>query len=101
MKNGTIYEVQIHIAAPQKLPWQDGALCTQIGFQPFFPDTGVQYTEARKICGSCDVREECLAWIMKVEDDSDVHNRHGMFAGLNPRERYALYLEQRNAEKAA
>jgi hypothetical protein len=36
----------------------------------------------------CPVREQCLAWAMKVEHGWSPERRHGIYGGMNARERY-------------
>lgn len=67
--------------------------CTEADPADFFPDTsrGITdpYQRARRICGECEVREECLRQTLEVEG-SVAERRHGMWGGLSPDERAAL-----------
>jgi len=65
--------------------WMDQAACADIGPGLFYPrgekpDAGY-YDEARRICGGCPVRAECLDYALAVDD------RFGMWGGLSPQER--------------
>lgn len=65
--------------------WQAGAACATADPALFFPDeAGRQhdYTEARAICGGCEVRGACL--------EAGLRERFGMWAGLTPNERAKL-----------
>lgn len=70
------------------LEWCLGAPCTQVDPEVFFPGVGGSYEEARRICGSCDVREECLAWALRTDREQGL--QHGMLGGLTPVERRQL-----------
>jgi WhiB family redox-sensing transcriptional regulator len=61
--------------------WRDQAICAQIDPDLFFPEKGGSSREAKKICLSCTVREECLAFALENEE------RFGVFGGLSERER--------------
>lgn len=95
MTNPTIYSDQVQFENPQKLRWQDSSLCAQVDPEVFFPSKGGTYTEARKICGRCLVRSNCLEKIMEDEGDAERADRYGMVAGLTPTERHNLYLERK------
>lgn len=81
-----IYSPQL--TGPQRHKWQESALCVEIGDAPFFPELGAKYTEGRKICARCPVRDECLDYAMETEECKD--DRVGLFGGKSPRERTAL-----------
>lgn len=78
-----------------ELPWQARALCAQTDPEAFFPEKGGSTREAKKVCLSCDVREECLHYAL----DND--ERFGIWGGLSERERRkykkhgAVSVEQR------
>ncbi|WP_318253031.1 WhiB family transcriptional regulator [Mycolicibacterium neoaurum] len=67
-----------------KEPWTDGALCTQVDPEAFFPEKGEQSRPAKKVCQRCDVRDQCLKFAM----DNDL--RYGVFGGLSARDRTKL-----------
>ena len=79
------------LANSQREEWQDGALYTQVGDEPFFPPDGGHYETGRKICMECTVRLKCLTYILKLEQTSD--DRVGMFGGMTPNERRILMGE--------
>lgn len=64
--------------------WQERALCPQVDAELFFPDKGGSTKEAKKICGLCEVREECLQAAL------DGDERFGIWGGLSERERRRL-----------
>lgn len=66
------------------LEWQDDALCAQTGLDMFFPEKGGTTRDAKKVCGGCDVREQCLAYAL----ENDEH--FGIWGGTSERERRKL-----------
>lgn len=64
--------------------WQDRALCAQTDPESFYPDKGGSTREAKKVCLSCEVRDECLEYAL----DND--ERFGIWGGLSERERRKL-----------
>ena len=67
--------------------WTEGALCRQTDPEIFFPEKGEKNTVAREICRRCEVREECLEYVDRVEADMPVYDFHGIFAGMSRAER--------------
>ncbi len=66
------------------LGWQERALCAQTDPEAFFPEKGGSTREAKKVCGSCDVRSECLDYALENDE------RFGIWGGLSERERRKL-----------
>ncbi|RTL64042.1 MAG: WhiB family transcriptional regulator [Pseudonocardiaceae bacterium] len=64
--------------------WQDRALCAQTDPESFFPEKGGSTREAKRICGSCEVRAECLEYALAQDE------RFGIWGGLSERERRRL-----------
>lgn len=64
--------------------WRGQALCAQIDSEIFFPDKGGSTKQAKRICGMCEVRLECLQAALDREE------RFGIWGGLSERERRAL-----------
>ncbi|GAA1714726.1 WhiB family transcriptional regulator [Brachybacterium phenoliresistens] len=65
------------------LEWMDQALCREVDTGIFFPSKGGSTTAARKVCGSCPVRAECLE--LALQDTLD-----GIWGGTTPNERKAM-----------
>ena len=64
--------------------WQEEALCAQTDPELFFPETGGLPREAKKICGTCPVKQKCL-------DYAITHNEtEGIWGGLSAIERRRL-----------
>jgi len=49
--------------------WTGRALCTRANPEIFFPPKGNPGTEAKQICASCPVREECLAYAIEADEE--------------------------------
>lgn len=73
-------------AAPAEgeLAWQADALCAQTDPEAFFPEKGGSTRDAKKVCGSCTVRSECLDYALANDE------RFGIWGGLSERERRRL-----------
>lgn len=67
-----------------ELSWQERALCAQTDPEAFFPEKGGSTRDAKKICVSCEVRAECLAYALENDE------RFGIWGGLSERERRKL-----------
>jgi WhiB family transcriptional regulator, redox-sensing transcriptional regulator len=67
--------------ADQEQDWQERALCAQTDPEAFFPEKGGSTREAKKICGGCEVRTECLEYALAHDE------RFGIWGGLSERER--------------
>lgn len=70
--------------ADEDIEWQKRALCAETDPEAFHPDKGGSNREAKKVCGRCDVRSQCLQAAL----DND--ERHGIWGGLSERERRRL-----------
>ncbi|MEY4499562.1 MAG: hypothetical protein RL319_550 [Actinomycetota bacterium] len=66
------------------LGWQADAICAQTDPEAFFPEKGGSTREAKKICGGCDVKAQCLEYALKNDE------RFGIWGGLSERERRKL-----------
>jgi WhiB family redox-sensing transcriptional regulator len=67
-----------------ELSWQADALCAQTDPEAFFPEKGGSTRDAKKVCGSCMVRSECLEYALENDE------RFGIWGGLSERERRRL-----------
>jgi len=66
------------------LSWQTDALCAQTDPEAFFPEKGGSTRDAKRVCISCDVRDECLEYALHNDE------RFGIWGGLSERERRKL-----------
>ncbi|AGT12262.1 hypothetical protein PBI_VELVETEEN_55 [Mycobacterium phage Velveteen] len=86
----TIIDLSFMLAPVEdKHAWRDQALCSQVDPELFFPEKGVNAKPAKRICGMCDVRDECLQWAL------DNNEQFGIFGGLSERERRPLVQARR------
>ena len=67
-----------------ELSWQERSLCAQTDPEAFFPEKGGSTREAKRVCLSCDVRQECLEYALAHDE------RFGIWGGLSERERRRL-----------
>ena len=69
---------------PDEWAWQDRALCAETDPALFHPELGETAEAARRVCRSCEVREQCL--------DFAVRNgiAFGVYGGMDERERREL-----------
>jgi WhiB family transcriptional regulator, redox-sensing transcriptional regulator len=82
---GTIAELALlPLADAEELAWQERALCAQTDPEAFFPEKGGSTREAKRVCLSCDVRDECLEYALANDE------RFGIWGGLSERERRRL-----------
>ena len=67
-----------------QLAWQTDSLCAQTDPEAFFPEKGGSTRDAKKICTSCEVRNQCLEYALENDE------RFGIWGGLSERERRKL-----------
>lgn len=60
--------------------WQEHAMCAQTDPDAFFPEKGGSTREAKRICGHCEVRADCLEYALSNDE------RFGIWGGLSERE---------------
>ena len=64
--------------------WQERALCAQTDPEAFFPEKGGSTREAKKVCLTCEVRQDCLESALSNDE------RFGIWGGLSERVRRKL-----------
>lgn len=67
-----------------QLAWQADALCAQTDPEAFFPEKGGSTRDAKKVCGSCPVKQQCLEYALSNDE------RFGIWGGMSERERRRL-----------
>jgi WhiB family redox-sensing transcriptional regulator len=73
--------------------WQQDAECVHhAGRVDFFPARGESVRDAKAVCASCPVREQCLDFALRLKV------AHGVWGGLSERERRSLRRERNRAE---
>ncbi|MGW3888916.1 WhiB family transcriptional regulator [Micromonospora chokoriensis] len=70
--------------------WRERALCREVDGELFYPDKGESNREAKRVCGRCEVKTECLEYALGADE------RWGVWGGLSERERRAM-LKRRAA----
>jgi WhiB family transcriptional regulator, redox-sensing transcriptional regulator len=68
----------------EEMSWQERALCAQTDPESFFPEKGGSTREAKRICISCEVKDDCLEYALANDE------RFGIWGGLSERERRRL-----------
>jgi WhiB family redox-sensing transcriptional regulator len=76
--------VRLPLTETEELSWQERALCAETDPESFFPEKGGSTREAKRICSSCEVRQECLEYALQNDE------RFGIWGGLSERERRRL-----------
>lgn len=76
--------IRLPLSEVEELNWQERALCAETDPESFFPEKGGSTREAKRICGSCEVRQECLEYALQNDE------RFGIWGGLSERERRRL-----------
>lgn len=69
------------VEADREDDWRDQALCAQSDPEAWFPEVGGSSRAAKRVCGRCDVKQECLDYALGRD------LRHGVWGGLSERER--------------
>ena len=70
--------------------WRAHAACRGRDPEWWFPRPGSTGSQALRICAGCPVARDCLAEQMDREGGIHHADRHGIWGGLSPRQRYAL-----------
>lgn len=70
--------------------WQAHAACVGLPSEVFFPDKGQHITEgARRVCGGCEVRNDCLAYALAHRELA------GIWGGKSERQRQGMATKRR------
>lgn len=95
----TVRRARTHAAPDRQPDWREQAACTEHDTELFFPIARTQgwmqqTREAKRVCASCPVREECLRWAL------DTGQRTGVWGGLSEKERKDRYqVKESQAER--
>jgi transcription factor WhiB len=80
--------------------WRTLAACLQYDPELWFADDGMSKAKAARICrDECPVLAECLAAAKAAEGGRFARGRYGIYAGLDPEQRYALYMRDHRAAR--
>jgi WhiB family redox-sensing transcriptional regulator len=74
--------------------WRLDALCAETDPEAFFPEKGGSTREAKRVCGGCTVRAECLEAALTNDE------RFGIWGGLSERERRRIRVQRRETLSA-
>ncbi|WP_433023227.1 WhiB family transcriptional regulator [Kribbella sp. CA-294648] len=82
------------------MDWRSRGACLDEDPELFFPigssDAAyVQVEAARQVCGRCAVREQCLAWALKI------NQVQGVWGGTSELERAAMRTRARRTQQRA
>ena len=78
------------------LEWMDDALCAEVGTEIFFPDRGGNPARALDVCRRCEVRRECLDYVMELEAGTP-HGVMGIWGGTTGTQRAKMKSARRRA----
>lgn len=86
-----------HAPDPEKTgtEWQDDAACRGADTAVFFPRDEAGAAEAKAICDTCPVAQECLEWAIETRQPD------GVWGGLTPTERHRLIRRRQKAARKA
>lgn len=79
------------LTLPQIPEWFADALCAQVGGDNWFPEKSHTPKHAKRICASCPVKTDCLAYAL-TDPALD-----GVWGGKTYRERVAIRLGKEEA----
>lgn len=57
--------------------WMSRGRCAEVDTDLFFPEKGASTAQAKRVCMSCEVRVQCLAWALEHGE------RFGVWGGLS------------------
>ena len=80
--------------SPTDDSWRLDALCAETDPEAFFPEKGGSTREAKRVCGGCTVRAECLEAALTNDE------RFGIWGGLSERERRRIRVQRRESLSA-
>lgn len=75
---------------PNRAAWAERAACQDYDLGDFFADSKLRIEQAKRVCGPCPVRTQCLDLALRSEDAS----RYGVFGGLSAAERAQLVQDR-------
>ncbi len=68
--------------------WQEMANCRGLDPDLFFPERGASTRDAKRVCGACVVKLDCLEYALEHKE------KHGIWGGLSERERRVVRRER-------
>lgn len=80
------------------IEWAEQAACRGSDTNQFYPPGKGNTKYAKKLCGKCTVRQECLEWVLT---NVNQYNDHGIWGGLTLTERTRIRnRREKDAPKA-
>jgi WhiB family transcriptional regulator, redox-sensing transcriptional regulator len=73
--------------------WKASGACVGMDIDIFFPGLGSSNKQAKEVCATCDVRQECLDYAMLHEEVD------GVWGGVSAEERRRLLRSYRRAQR--
>lgn len=73
--------IPAHVFTPPEKTWMDRAACKGMDVEAFYSDLGFRLEEAKDICRSCSVREDCLEFALANNE------AEGLWGGKTAQER--------------
>lgn len=67
--------------------WRELARCAETDPEIWYPENGQHAITALRICATCEVQAECLAWALEANE------RHGVFGGIPEGRRRKMHAE--------
>lgn len=68
--------------------WQKSAACRGMDPDIFYPERGASTKEAKSVCATCPVRQQCLDYALMNGE------KFGIWGGMSERERRAIRRER-------
>jgi WhiB family transcriptional regulator, redox-sensing transcriptional regulator len=81
---------------PTQVDWFDDAACRGADVDVFFPVSEGDAVEAKALCATCPVREECLDYALTMSPAPE-----GVWGGLTRIERHRLVRRRQKAARKA
>lgn len=82
------------MAEARDASWRDYANCIGVDPELFFPERGASTAEAKEVCRTCVVKDECLDFALSTGE------KFGVWGGLSERERRRIRRQRFLARKA-
>lgn len=76
---------RVVVERSDNLEWIDRANCVGLDVEAFYPTKGESVRAAKKVCGRCEVADQCLAWALANGE------RHGVWGNASERERRRMH----------
>lgn len=92
---GAVIKNIIEVSDLDDTSWQNLGNCMGVDPDLFFPERGASAKEAKAVCNSCVVREDCLEYALSNGE------KFGIWGGMSERERGRFRKQRTAATRAA